>query len=326
MTEYADLTGFFDRSQVSRLEMKGADRVRFLNGRLTCDVAPLAVGEGVYGFLTQIKGRILADVKVLARAESLWLELPPGKGEEIAAHLGKYILTEDVEIRSLDQVPISLVGSRAVAIADVEAADKTPDAALPAATLAHRPGRVLGVEVLVVREAYTGPSSSPVPVQTLWVAPGEATSLREQLVERGIPALAVETWQQLRVEAGYPLHGQDYGEDNFPQETGLEDAVSYTKGCYLGQEVVARIHYRGGVNKLLRGLYFDGEIDPTGKAVFEGERRAGTVTSAAASPSLGQIGLAILHKRVEPGAQVELEGGGKAIVTALPFTGRPAKP
>lgn len=314
MIEHVDSTGFLDRSQVSRLELTGADRVRFLNGRITCDIAPLSAGEGIYGFLPQIKGRILADVKVIALEESLWLELPPGKGDEITDHLSKYILFDDVELRPLDRVPVSLVGSQALSALDAE---------LPESPLAHISTRVLGIELQAVREFDAGPPGSPAPVLTLWISQGDAESLLGKLKDEGLRPLAPETWERLRVESGRPLFGQDYGENNFPQETGLGDAVSYTKGCYLGQEVIARIHYRGGVNKHLRGLRFEGdrgsEAGPQGKAVLEGDREAGKVTSFALSETLGTIGLAVLHKRVEPGTQVEIEGGGSAEVVELPF-------
>ncbi len=295
-----------DRSRVSRLEMSGGDRTRFLNGLVTCDVKSLGPGSGTYGFLTQVKGRILADVKVLVLDEVLWLELPPDMGEAIAAHLGKYVIADQVEIRPLDDVPLALAGSRAAGVlAAVE---------LPEAVYGHRRAEVLGTEVRLVREDGPG-----VALWTLWTPAEEASALRDKLVETGLSPIGGEAWERLRVEAGRPLYGQDFGIDNFPQETGLEDAVSYTKGCYLGQEVVARIHYRGGVNKLLRGLRFMDEAEPLGKDVVHDGREAGTVTSAVRSPDYGHIGLAVLHKRVEPGARVEIAGAGTAEVVELPF-------
>lgn len=321
MTDQENIEGFFDRSRVSRLEIQGADRVRFLNGRITCDVGPLAPDEGAFGFLPQVKGRILADVKVLALEASLWLELPPGKGEEMAQHLGKYIIVEDVTIQPLEQVPISVVGHRATEFLGQGEQLEAP--------LSHRLIELFGTEIRLVREIDIGAPGSEVPVWTVWAPASESSSLEQKLiVAGGLQPVEVETWERLRIEAGQPLYGQDYGEDNFPQETGLDDAVSYTKGCYLGQEVIARIHYRGGVNKHLRGLCFEdgGRNDqgagdnPVSKAVHEGGREAGKVTSYAFSKVLGPIGLAVLHKRVEPGAEVEIEGGGAARVTTLPFT------
>ncbi len=301
-----DACGLLDRSWVDRLEMAGEDRLRFLNGLVTCDVKSLQPGEGAYGFLTQVKGRILADVEILARGESLWLELPPGKGGEISEHLGKYVIADRVEIRPLDRTPLSLIGP--------EAAAALGEAELPEAVYSHRRIEIGGAEAVVVREA-----DLEVPVWTLWTLPDDAAPVWQKLVAGGALPAGYEAWDRLRVEAGRPLYGQDYGADNFPQETGLEEAVSYTKGCYLGQEVVARIHYRGGVNKLLRALAFDGDADPLGKAVVHEGRPAGTVTSAVHSPGRGHLGLAVIHQRVEPGARVEIEGSGTAEVASLPL-------
>jgi len=119
----------------------------------------------------------------------------------------------------------------------------------------------------------------------------------------------------LRVEAGIPRFGQDFGPDNFPQETGDESAVSYTKGCYLGQEVVARIHYRGGVQKALRRLELDGDPKPGSTLLFE-DREVGKATSIVRTLEGRTIGLGIIHKRAaEPGTRLEVAGGGTAVVS-----------
>ena len=131
-----------------------------------------------------------------------------------------------------------------------------------------------------------------------------------------------EALEILRVEAGIPRFGRDFGPDNFPQETGADEAVSYTKGCYLGQEVVARIHYRGGVQKTLRGLVFEGTAPAPGTPLlFEG-REVGTVTTVVESIALGRpAGLAILHRRgAEPGTRLDLPEGSTAEVRDLPLT------
>jgi folate-binding protein YgfZ len=126
----------------------------------------------------------------------------------------------------------------------------------------------------------------------------------------------------LRVEAGIPRFGRDFGPENFPQETGADEAVSFTKGCYLGQEVVARIHYRGGVQKALRGLVFAAGRGPrTGTRLFHDGREVGAATTVVESVALGRpVGLGIVHRRAaEPGNTLELEGGGQAEVRDLPL-------
>jgi len=311
-----DACGLLVRSDVRGLEMTGEDRARFLNGLVTCDVKTLAPGAGVYGFLTQVKGRVLADVTVLALEDRLWLALPASEAEAIADHLARYVIVDRVEIRPLSGLrPVALIGpGAAAAMGGAEHGFEK--------VYSHREVEVHGVRTRVVREADLG-----VPAWTLWTPEDQVSTLAERLAaERlaghGAREVGRRAWERLRVEAGRPLFGQDFGPDHFPQETGLEaEAVSYAKGCYLGQEVVARIHYRGGVNRLLRGLRFEGfddEAAPLGQEIVHEGREAGTVTSAVRSPSLGHVGLAVVHKRVEPGTRVAVGAGGAEVV-ALPF-------
>lgn len=303
--------GLLDRSEaVGRLELVGADRQRFLNAYVTCDVKALAPGQGVYGFFTNPQGRILSDAVVLAHEDRLWLEVAPGRERMLADHLKKYILADRVEVRTLDDmVPFSLIGPRAgEALSGIE---------LPPGIWQHARVMVRGTEVTLVRSGRLGAEAF-----TLWVSASIASHLAEDLLAGPeVKPVRLEAWDVLRTEAGIPRFGLDFGEENFPQETGAEEAVSYTKGCYLGQEVVARIHYRGGVQKILRGLVFDaGAIPPHGTPLlFEG-REAGIVGTALGSLALGHpIGLAILHRRAaEPGTHLDFESG-HAEVRELPF-------
>jgi folate-binding protein YgfZ len=330
--EYAALRlgcGFAARSSADgadTMEMLGPDRHRFLNAYVTCELKGLPPGQGTYGFFTSAQGRILADVVVLAQADRFWLQLPPGRLEPIAEHLRKYLIADRVEMRPLlDVLPLALAGPGAAAV--LAGAEIAPGFELPREPWAHARAVVCGVEVAVQRTERLG-----VPALTLWVPAAQAEPLRERLltgpgldgsgelvrpVQVGREALEV-----VRTEAGLPRFGQDFGPQNFPQETGATEAVSFTKGCYLGQEVVARIHYRGGVQKTLCGLVFDGSVVPApGTALlFEG-REAGTLGTAVHSLALDRpIGLAILHRRAAaPGSRLELAGGGPAEVRALPL-------
>ncbi len=309
--------GLIDRSWTSGLEMLGEDRTRFLNGYVTCEVKGLEPGAGAYGLVTSVKGRVLADPVVLALDDRLWLELPPDRTQEISQHLGKYAIFDRVEIRPLDGwVPLSLIGPRS--------AEALGAAGVPEAAWSHRAAEVASTEVRIVREPAFEVRGREVPAWTIWVPAGSAESCFQELIANGAGDLVPvghRAFDGLRIEAGRALYGLDFGGENFPQETGLEEqTVSYDKGCYLGQEVVARIHYRGGVNRHLRGLIFDsGAADPVGKAVLAGGREAGTVTSVTASADGTRIGLAILHQRAEPGAGVEIADAGTARVVELPF-------
>lgn len=314
--------GLIERPWTSGLEMLGKDRARFLGGYVTCEVKGLEPGTGAYGFVTNAKGRVLADPTVLALDDSLWLELPPDRTQEISQHLAKYAIFDQVEIRPLDdRVAFGLIGPRST-----EALGAAAE--VPEATWSHRAAEIVGSEVRVVREPPFEVLGRKIPAWTLWVPAGDAPSCFQALIAAGAGGLVPaghRAFDGLRIEAGRPLYGLDFGDGNFPQETGLEaQAVSYDKGCYLGQEVVARIHYRGGVNRHLRGLIFDsGATDPAGGAVLAGGREAGTVTSTALAGGRW-IGLAILHQRAEPDTEVEIAGteaAGRstARVVELPF-------
>jgi folate-binding protein YgfZ len=304
-----------DRSAAGRLALGGADRARFLNGQVTCDVRGLGDGQGAYGFLTSVQGRVLADLVVLALADRLWVELPPGLDGEVAAHLRKYIIADRVELGPLD-------AARPLALAGPGAADLLERALgfgeLPRAPWAHRPGRLGAYPVRAVRRGV-----APVAWFDLWAAPGDAEGVGAALRGAGAVAVGERAVETLRVERGLPRFGAEFGPANFPQETGLEEqAVSYEKGCYLGQEVVARIHYRGGVNKALRGLRFADVGGPPvhGTRLLAEGREAGTVGTAVESPAEGLIGLAVLHQRAaQTGTVVEVAGGGRAVVVDLPF-------
>jgi folate-binding protein YgfZ len=308
--------GLVDRSWMEALELSGTDRARFLNGLVTCEVRELGEGGGAYGFLTSRKGGILSDFVLLELGDRFRLELPPGRGEPVAEHLGRYVLAERVEIRPAAALPLTLVGPTAKGIlrellggalpAPLETRWGNAEAELAgqAVRVAHRP--LLGAEAWA-----------------LWVEPAGARALAEALLAApGVQPVGFDALDTVRIEAGVPWWGRDYDESSLPQETGLEEALNFTKGCYLGQEVVARIHYRGGVNRLLRGLQFDGDEPPAEGTELRLEGRAvGRVGSVALSPVLeGPVGLALLNKRgAEPGTRLEVEGGGEAEVAELPL-------
>jgi folate-binding protein YgfZ len=320
--EYAALRrgcGLLDCSWVGRLELTGADRLRFLNAYLTCDVKSVGAGQGAYGFATSPQGRILADAVLLAQQDRLWVELPAGAEAAVAQHLGKFIIADRVEIRPLEEMlPLTLIGPCA-ASALREALDEEAAGELPAELWQHRRARLQGLEVTLQRRGRRGEEAWAV-----WVSTADAEALIGRLAELpGVRLAGSAAAEMVRVEAGIPRFGLDFGPQNFPQETGEEAAVSYTKGCYLGQEVVARIHYRGGVQKALRGLVFSGTDGPPAAGtplLYEG-REAGGIGSAVESPALGMpAGLAILHRRAaEPGTRLDLAFGGTAEVRELPL-------
>lgn len=304
-------TGLLDRTVYDVIELTGADRHRFLSGLVTCAVENMEEGEIRYGFFTSVKGRILADVVILSVPDRLLLELPPGRGEVIADHLRKYRIADRVEIEPATIVPLTLLGG--------------VDATEPLGR--EVPGEAWRIRFDSLEAPWAAVDRRPVlglDAVTCWTDPDRAPSLWRHLADEALP-VGWDAVEIHRVERGRPRFGTDFGPDVFPQETGLEEeAVSYEKGCYLGQEVVARIHYRGRVNRLIVGLLVDGEeVPPPGAAVSEGGRSAGEITSSVRSPALDRpVALGLVHARAgDPGTLVELEGGVSAEVTRLPFVG-----
>lgn len=311
--------GLVDRSWIDVLELTGPDRERFFNGLVTCEVRGLGDGGGAYGFITARKGGVVADFALLSLADRFRLELPTGRGEAVAEHLESYLLADRVELRpDPAAVPLAVAGPGAKAALRA-LLDEPPGTALDA-RWGHAEVRLAGRAVRLAHRPLLG-----VEAWTLWVEPGQAREVAEALLAgEAVRPVGFDALDTVRIEAGVPWWGRDYDDSNLPQETGLEEALNFTKGCYLGQEVVARVHYRGGVNRLLRGLQFDGDEPPAEGTELSLERRAvGRVGSVALSPTLeGPVGLALVHKRgAEPGTRLELEGGGEAEVAELPLVG-----
>lgn len=293
-----DGCGLFDASAADCLAMSGDDRHRFLNGLVTADVRELAPGQSRYGLFTTVKGRILADVTVLARAERFWLRLPVGTGEAIGEHLARHVITDRVEFAPCEcQGSLLLVGATATERLARELSDGDP---LPEVG-AHRAAVVGGIEVTLLGEGRLG-----LPGYSLWTAEEGLEAVWRRLLEgEGIEPVGLEALEQLRIERGIPRFGREFGPETFPQEAGLDGAVSYEKGCYLGQEVIARIHYRGGVQRQLVQLVGEGERLPdTGTRLVLEDEEVGELTSR--SPRLtesGWVGLAVVKlKASAPGS------------------------
>jgi len=290
------------------VELAGVDRHRFLNGYVTNAVSDLAPGQTTYAFFTTAQGRVLADVVVATQTDRFWLGLPPGMCDEIASHLSRYVIADQVEIGRLMWAAVTLVGPPQL----LRWTEGPPGKGVGKAV-------VESIPCVVVDRPVAGE-----PALTLWVPSETAAELRSRVSEAVVAAggvvVGAEALEIARIESGRPTFGIDFGPDTFPQETGLEEeAVSYDKGCYLGQEVVARIHFRGRVNRCLRGLRFDGPPPSPGSALLLDDREVGVATSVGTSPTEGGIGLGILHRRAEAGATVVTADGVSATVVELPF-------
>ena len=276
---------WIDRSDRSRLEVRGPDRAKMLHNLTTNDVKRLAVGRGCEAFVTSPQGKTLGYVSLLADADRIWLRTDSGALGPILAHLQKYGAFDDAtwDDRTASTFELHVAGPRAAALLDPPADPGPPgdDLAHVAATIGDRP-------VLVVREAPAG-----LPGLTLIGDRADLETVLDAIRRRGeglgLVALGPLEFEAFRIEAGTPVAGRDVTADNLPQEVGRDArAINFVKGCYLGQETVARLDALGHVNKVLAGARVEGSdiLPPPGTALEVDGKKVGEVTSSAYSPGL----------------------------------------
>ena len=313
--DYAALTdgaGLVDRSARGKLDVTGPDAAEFLQGQVTSDVETPAAGQGCYAALLDPKAHILADMRILSAGPAdLWLDTEPPALDAVLQHLRMYKIGRQVEIsdRTAERAILSLLGPASAEVAGRVAAVTIPSA--------EHEWVDAGGDDLPVRIAATRAG-----IDMLTAAEG-AGDLGEALLEAGAQSIGDDAAEVLRVELGTPRHGVDFGPDNLPGEAGIvERAVSFTKGCYIGQEPVARMYHRGRPNRRLRGLRMSAAVS-AGEPVMSDDKEVGRLSTSVTSPRLGPIGLAILRREVEEGDQLVI--GGEAVgaaVVELPFDRR----
>jgi folate-binding protein YgfZ len=310
---------FIDRSDRGRLDVLGPDRAKFLHNLTTNDVKRLAVGRGHEAFVTSLQGKTLGYVTLLATDDRIILRTDPGALPLLLPHLQKYGVFDEVSLAPSPTFEFHLIGPEAdERLRSV--GGEPPDEM----DLAHRMTLVGNDAVRAVRESPTGR-----PGLTLIGDDGAAARVLGQLAERApLREIDPDEFETMRIEAGTPVFGRDVTADNLPQEVGRDSrAISFVKGCYLGQETVARIDALGHVNKLLKGLVFPaGTIVPPPGTVLEADgKTVGTITSSAfASARLAPVALGFVrtaHAKAGTTLQARLaEGTIKATVHDLPMT------
>jgi folate-binding protein YgfZ len=297
------------------IEVRGGDRVRWLDGMLTGDVKaldPAGPRSGCHALVLTREGRIVAEVHALARPDRLLLELERAAVAPALAHLGRYVIADDVELADASD------GFARLALEGPAAADAL--AAALGAPLALAPDAVAEVALGGRPVLAAGYSLSGLPGVQLLAAAADGPAVRAALLAAGgVAPAGAEALELLRVEQGVPRFGRELGPDVLPAEARLERAVSETKGCYTGQEVVTRMRARGRVSHLLVGLRFEAAGALAGSELRAGARAVGSVTSVAASPRCGAIGLGFVRAAdAAPGTELTA-GGVRARVAALPF-------
>jgi folate-binding protein YgfZ len=306
------------RSDRSAVVVSGERGSAMLNGLLTNDVAEL-VDSGRHAMLLTAKGRVLTDLRVFPRPEALLLDVPRHGLVNLLAAFRKYLpplyaTYEDAGER---------LNMLAVYGPDAETATRSAlGVAVPESHLGVREVDIENSPGLLIRNRRMGGDGVEL-ITPSEAAAGLASRLLAAVQALDGRAVGTQALEVARIEWGIPAYGVDIDESNLAHETGLEDeAISYDKGCYLGQEVVARVHFRGHVNRRLRGLRFHGEGGPRSSALYQGDKEVGTITSAVDSPDFGVIGLGYVRREIEPATELRWgdDGGSGAVtVEALPF-------
>jgi folate-binding protein YgfZ len=296
--------GLLDRSDRGKLLVTGSEAAEYLQGQLTNDVEALAAGEGCYAALLDRKGHMQADMRVLVVSEKkIWIDTEPGALAAARRHLDMYKVGRDVDVEDAgsERAIVSLIGPRS---ADLAGSPPLPEhhheeiavdgIKCPAV------GTALGIDLIPHAE--------------------DRERLIVALVAAGAPAVDPDAAEIVRIEAGTPRFGSEMDTATMPAEAGIvATAVNFEKGCYIGQETVARLHYKGKPNRRLRGLRLSAPTSP-GAALSLGEKEVGKLGGSCISPVHGPIALAIVRREAEPGTELLVgEDGVTARVVDLPF-------
>jgi folate-binding protein YgfZ len=300
-----DACGLVDRSERGKLALTGAEAKAFLQGQVSNDIEALTPGTGCYAAFLTPKGKMLGDIRILDAGDEILLDTERVALQELFNMVRRFSVGYTLELhkRTLQRGLLSLLGPQAEAVAgsaDVGAAEDA-HAMVSIDGIAARAIRTdLGIDLLCDAE--------------------DTASLSGALTARGAEPVSEAVADCVRVEHGRPRYGIDVDDSVIPQEAGLNDrAVSFTKGCYVGQETVARLFYRGKPNRQLRGLKLSAPA-PTGAEITLGDRVVGRLGSVAESPARGSIALALVRREAPPGSEV-LVGADQidAVVVELPF-------
>jgi folate-binding protein YgfZ len=321
----------FDLSHRGKVEVTGPEAAVFLHNLLTNDIKNLPYSHGRESFLCNVQARVLAyalvyrlkifdDHAFLSSHDALWLDVDPGVGEKVARHLDRHLISEQAEVadRTSSFAQLHLAGPQASAFLEQDGIKDLPPRQLMqngwgAATVQFRRNDRLGV-----------------PGYDVICPAAQAEWYWNHCLGRGARPAGLDAEDVLRVEAGTPVYGRDIDETHLAPEVGrTAQAISYTKGCYLGQEPIVRVRDLGHVNRVLTGLRIEGDQPaPTGARLWRDGKEAGQVTSSVFSPALGTaIALAYVRRgNTDPGTALEVETAGArraATVASLPWHARP---
>jgi folate-binding protein YgfZ len=325
LLEYAAVreggAGLIDLSSRGRLLVSGSEAVPFLNGLITNDVKTLEVDQWMHAAFPNVQGRLIAAVRVMHLKDGFLIDTENTTHEQVLKTLERFTLAGDFHLTDMTEKAacISVQGKRASHVVEQalgQSAGGIEKRGLKTLTWNEK-------EITVVRASHSGEDGFDI-----FVATDSLEALRSEIVAAGARPVGAEALEILRIEAGEPRYGIDMDETNVVTETNLDDAVSYTKGCYIGQEIIARIKYRGHVAKKLTGFMFQKAalVERDARIHSEDGKEIGRVTSTTYSPHLGQtIALGyVKHDYLAPGTKVKIASRDievSAQVSELPFVG-----
>jgi folate-binding protein YgfZ len=297
--------GQLDRSERGKLALTGTEAKSFLQGQVSNDVESLSPGQGCYAAFLTPKGKMLGDLRILDAGEELLLDTERVALQELFNMIRRFSVGYDVQLhkQTLQRGLVSLLGPTSARVAGLHGLHDLEHA--------HASAEVSGVPVRAIR--------TDLGVDLLCESERRA-ELVAALEGAGAPVISEAVAECLRVEHGRPRYGLDLDDSVIPQEAGLNArAVSFTKGCYVGQETVARLFYRGKPNRVLRGLRLSGPV-PSGADIEFGGRSVGKLGSVASSPALGSVALALVRREAPPGSYVTVGSEQvRGVVVELPF-------
>lgn len=311
-----------DRSDRGRIVVTGADRASYLQGLFTNDISALEPGQGTYTAYLTPQGRMIADLWVYELGDLMLLSLSGDVKDTLLARLDQFIFTEDVQLGDVSQTfgQLAVIGPEAARIVGGIVDGIGPEQLTGLAEHGTVRAQVGGQPVIITRVTDAGE-----PGIELYIDRGAAAALTDRLRAAGVVDLDRDAAEAIRIEAGVPVFHRDMDEETIPLEAGIESrAISLTKGCYVGQEVIVRVLHRGHgrVARRLVGLTIEGEsVPPSGSPIRSADREIGQVTSSVFSPALERpIALGYVHRDfVTPGTRVSV-GDAAATVSALPLS------
>lgn len=314
-SELVSRCGLFDLAPRAKISLTGSDRVRWLNGMVTNNIRDLAAGHGVYTFLLNPQGHILGDLYAYNRGESLILDTDRAQVAKLLATFDRYIIMDDVEVSDVtDQ-------TAAIAVAGPTAAN-----VLRAAGFGGSPLELLqfiGIKVGDIHATLVRGDFPSTDWFEIWTSPADVDQLRKLLLNSGAKAVSHDALDLFRIAAGVPRYGQDIRERDLPQETEQARALNFSKGCYIGQEIVERIRSRGAVHRKFAGFEVEGPPPSPGAKIQVDGKDVGEITSVATLPIAVERNVALGYIRREiaaPGRKFQAADTTLSVAN-LPFAG-----